>query len=62
LTFYWTSEYIKVGAVGLRWMTEVKGQCYEGRWMDRWMNGSVNNWKDRYICKWLDLKDRWMKV
>jgi len=43
-------------------MTEVKGQCYEGRWMDRWMNGSVNNWKDRYICKWLDLKDRWMKV
>jgi len=47
-------------------MTEVKGQCYEGRWMDRWMNGLVGKWKVRWVngwvCKWWDLKDRWMKV
>ena len=57
---YWTSEYIDVGAVSFRWMTEVKGQCCEGRWM----NGLVGKWKVRWVnewvCKWWDLKDRWM--
>jgi hypothetical protein len=47
-------------------MTEVKGQFYEGRWMDRWMNGLVGKWKVRWVngwvCKWWDLKDGWMKV
>ena len=34
--------------------------------MDSLMNGLVGKWKvrcvDGWVCKWLDLMDRWMKL